>query len=544
MAEIRRLGFRWVRIQADWIQIQPKAGQFDWTLSDGLVAAARRQGLSILCTLGNTPRWASVYAAQVDPDTWMRNPPRDMSDWKTFVSAVTRRYQRDVASWQLWERLDVHYYRGHGQEMAEMLGILSGVTRALDGSRHVVLPEVGPIRLCPLQRYFRPQTVDRFDIVGLSPAFATPEQMLRPLGVLDTEIVQKSAPAKQVWISSLGWNVEPVPGPLREPVVSEAEQARYLVRGTVLALSHGVRRVFWKTYRDVVEGPYQAQSHSGLLRADGSPRPSLQACRTLLSQLEGRHFTKAAAWGPHLHGYLFDGERGSLMVVWADREASTLAVSGQGATVTDLQGRQAPTGSRLELTAEPLFVEGSTLTLGSLLAAIPAPMPSLDPDFSTVAEVSATLGLTPQEHGLNALRYRPVETKAVTVVERAGATAWSTQIALKKTEVLFDVDDSFLYFVNGHWDVDVEVEVYAASAAERAGFNLGYDSVRGYGFTSWQWIEAGQGWRKYTFPISNASFSDHFSDFRINALGSKEDVVVRSVTVRKRPHANTGVVTP
>ena len=97
---------------------------------------------------------------------------------------------------------------------------------------------------------------------------------------------------------------------------------------------------------------------------------------------------------------------------------------------------------------------------------------------------------------------------------------------------------------HGRYDVDMDVEVYGNTGSQKMGFNIGYDSMAGYAFRDWKWVEPGEGWKKYTFRLTDASFADAFSDFRINALGSKDDICVRSVTVRRLPHVPASSAPP
>lgn len=68
------------------------------------------------------------------------------------------------------------------------------------------------------------------------------------------------------------------------------------------------------------------------------------------------------------------------------------------------------------------------------------------------------------------------------------------------------------------------------------GFNLFYDSTGGYRYTPWQWVDARDAWITYTVGLADASMANTWGwDFAIGAAGNRsEDLVVRSVTVRKR----------
>ena len=77
--------------------------------------------------------------------------------------------------------------------------------------------------------------------------------------------------------------------------------------------------------------------------------------------------------------------------------------------------------------------------------------------------------------------------------------------------------------------------MHRASTAQRVGFNLLYDSMSGYRFTPWQWVDAGDGWATYTVRLTDAAFAHTWGwDFAVNAGGDRrEPLVVRSVTVTR-----------
>ncbi|MGN1255585.1 MAG: hypothetical protein ACI4UA_00290, partial [Bacteroidaceae bacterium] len=65
----------------------------------------------------------------------------------------------------------------------------------------------------------------------------------------------------------------------------EAEQARRVARIYLLAFAHGVERVFWYNFRSRETDPYEPEDCFGLIHADFSEKPSLQAYRTLTRML-------------------------------------------------------------------------------------------------------------------------------------------------------------------------------------------------------------------------------------------------------------------
>jgi hypothetical protein len=177
------------------------------------------------------------------------------------------------------------------------------------------------------------------------------------------------------------------------------------------------------------------------------------------------------------------------------------------------------------------------------LAAGPLRIPR-DPahDFSKADSVSATLGATNQERGLYNQQLRGLRSGAVVPVTVDGVSAVRTDQSTDAVYVRFTIDDSYAYFVDGRYDYVITIEVHRAGGPQRVGFNLLYDSMSGYRFSPWQWVDAGDGWASYTVRVSDASFSKTWGwDFAINGAGDKkENLVVHSVTVTRVPVSPAG----
>lgn len=520
------LGVGWVRLLPDWTRVQPTRASSDWSFLDHLLQGAERHNLSVLLTLGNTPRWASRYPDEPGIEVWNLNAPQGSADWQAYVQSLVQRYGGKVPAWQIWERSAIHFFRGSDKDLLE----LSRHTPV--GSAPLLFPEPGGVNLGAINRIYLAGAHRSVQGLALYPSFERPEQILRPLNVLRTEILGKKGPPLRLWISGFGWGVEPLAGPLRSPLVDESDQASYLVRLATLALANGVERVFWQTMRDHGRGGYQVQSHSGLLRLDGSPRPAYQAYRNLIVQLGDRPLLSQASWGPHAFGCLFGTMGGEgVLVAWTDRPPVHLAQPPPGAveSAVDLLGKPVR-GEFARLGPSPVFFRGSASDLTAWAQTPPVLAAVASPDRSGASEVSARLaGLHPLDDGL------AVRTAAQDVrqVELEGEAAWSTDLAREKAFILFDVDDSFAYFIDGRYALEVEVVVYGNTGTQPMGFNLGYNGVKGYSFTRWQVVEPGPGWKTYSFRIPDADFSDQLSDFRLNALGSRADITVLSVRVSR-----------
>ncbi len=146
------------------------------------------------------------------------------------------------------------------------------------------------------------------------------------------------------------------------------------------------------------------------------------------------------------------------------------------------------------------------------------------------------------EFGLHSRALRGLRGGSCVEEPRSGRTCLHTCMTYREGEeeldnpwMYFDVDDRWLYFDRGSTRLAITVECEGSlMGEEQLGFNIVYDSTRGYRFTPWQWVDPGYAYRRYRFEIEDASFANRDGyDFRINAKGSKQDLYVCSVTVEK-----------
>lgn len=88
-------GIGWIRIDFLWSVVEPARGKREWAVYDEIVREARARGIEVYASLLGTPAWATdgPPAAGV---------PRDVADWRAFVSESARRYRGRVKAWGVW----------------------------------------------------------------------------------------------------------------------------------------------------------------------------------------------------------------------------------------------------------------------------------------------------------------------------------------------------------------------------------------------------------------------------------------------------------
>lgn len=501
-AGMRSAGATSVKLVADWSSIEKERGTWRWEALDRAVSAASRAGLKIVLVVSYTPKWASLATGPElnDPAIFSRQPPRRISDWEGFVSTIVTKYSAQVKDWQVWTALSLPLFRGTDREYLALLRAARAKAKAADPSSRIVLATPYGLDLISIRKVVL-EARDAFDVISLSPRALPPEAMLRPLGVLRERLLARST--KRVWIE---WD----PRSAGERQTWPAQVIKVLA----IARAFNIERVF--------------------LAAE--PAPGMEAAiQTFVAQVGDRPFA----------GYLV-AERGIAFLFGDGEPAAAVAWSAAGDAPFKFEGdvkALSPTGETAAGTVGPEPVVLAGIGAGSIaeakntLQSRGLPVAPAAVDFSQAAEVSARLGRANVERGLYNMPFRSRRNGAAEPVEINGSEAVRTNNSKDIVFLYFDVDDSFLFYVDGRSAVEIDIEVHGASAPQQLGFNLLYDSMTGYRFTSWQVVEAKDGWVTYTIRLSGAGFSNTWGwDFAINAGGNrKEDLSVRSVVVRKVP---------
>lgn len=506
---LRDLGASVVKLTADWSEIETRPGTREWGALDGAVSAARAVGLRVVLVLFATPRWASPATGDElnDPSIYTRQPPRKIEDWEAFVTAAAEHYKDRVRDWQIWAGRGLPLFRGTTKEYVALLRAARVLIKAVDPAAQIILSTPYGMDLVDL-RGLLTEAVEDFDVISLAPRGVSPDALLRPLGVLRDRILVSSP--KTVW---LDW--DPYSFGLRSTWPGQ------LVKLEALAKAFGIEQLIWR----------------------GDPSAITQVVLGGLALRVGRRPYAGYFMRQRVLGLVF-GDRDLAAVVWTADADQTLAVDGSEArafTATgDARSIMADGGvRRVAVGNEPIVVTGVSNAWGedAQKARLAGAWPLLPPivDFRTAPQVSATLGRANVERGLYNQRFRSALNEATDVVDVDGIQALRSDTAKTQVYMRFDVDDTFLFFVDGQATVEITVDVHGAAGAEQLGFNLWYDSMSGYRFTPWQWVEVNPGWVSYTFRLSDAAFANTWGwDFAINAAGNRtENLIVRSITVKK-----------
>ena len=322
MAMIHDAGFRWIRQEFPWedIEISAKGDFWDhkwdksaWEKYDRIVSMAEQYDLEIIARLDNPPAWARAQGDEIGSLA----PPDDYADFGDFVHTVVARYCGRIRYYQIWNEPNIYPEWGeqpvNAVEYVDLLKI--AYTRAKEADPDCVILsaglaqtiEPGPRNLDDiiyLEQMYSAGVQGYFDIMSVmayglwtGPGdhrtsrdrtnFARPE-LIRQI------MVRNGDADKPIWATEIGWNALPkdFPGSPNFGRVTEEQQARYAAQAYQRAQREwpwmGVLNYwFFKRATDLEIG--QTFYYFRMVEPDFAPLPVLAAMRDYIHRPPAVH---------------------------------------------------------------------------------------------------------------------------------------------------------------------------------------------------------------------------------------------------------------
>jgi hypothetical protein len=298
---IKATGVGWVRYDIEWSNIETSPGQYDWSSYDREVSAVAAHGLQSLAIIDYTPAWArrpdcsgSKMCAPADPNTYAN-----------FAAAAATRYTGyGVNNWEIWnEPNNLNFYLPAANPAAytAMLRAAYGQIKQINPKAVVMTGGTAPADssggyLSPpdfIRGIYAAGGKGAFDAVAVhpytwpySPAWSNPDGAWGQMTAIHNLMANNGDGNKKLWITEYG---APTGGPGSIATsgfstseghadhVTESLQARIVADSIIMeSRVSWIGPFFWYSYKDAGTTSDTVENFFGLLRADGSQKPSYQ----------------------------------------------------------------------------------------------------------------------------------------------------------------------------------------------------------------------------------------------------------------------------
>ena len=401
---LRRLGVGWVRFEnLKWpfVSTEPDVFRFDgsvkpWGVNvDSILKSYADAGLNVLPYLFLTAGYASSAAPDIAADRRQAYPPRDIRDFSEFAFQVAARYgakkiqsaalktpdgqmgQGYLNHYEIWNEPNLTD-AGWGAWVGTMPQYLELLRAAAEGIHRadptakisnagfagIQVKAVDPLRSYTYADGKRP--LDFVDILNvhyysgrIAPEIATDDFNARQSGITTVEEDLRrllawrdtNKPGLPVWLSETGYDSA---GPYG---TDEYTQAARLPRMVMLALASGLDKVF--VYRESGSTP-SMHAAAGLLRDDGTYKPSWFTYATLIRELDGARGGAVRLPYPdqNVRLYKWQVREKPVLTAWVIEGTGKLNLNLGQASVTDAFGRRQSLDltQGLDLSVFPVYI--------------------------------------------------------------------------------------------------------------------------------------------------------------------------------------------
>ncbi|HEX8219431.1 MAG TPA: plastocyanin/azurin family copper-binding protein [Chloroflexia bacterium] len=318
------LGTKWALHQLSWYQIETEPGVYRWEKIDRAIDALYKAGIKIVLHPVHSPPWEWTDVGKV-------GYPKNIDNFKKFMTAVAQRYKGKVAAYQIWNEPNLAIESGKYVVAARYAEVLkAGYTsvKAVDPAAIIVTAALTPtgvndpnravddvIFLRRLYAYNNGELKGYFDVLGAHPGSnANPPDTLHPekpgpgpgwntnasfyfrrIEQIRQVMVENGDAGKQMWLTEFGWasTEQPAPGFEYAAQNSEQEQADYIGKAFRMGRDNypwmGPMLLFQLNFGlpNVATEPTDERIAWGILRRDGSKRPAYFAVQQYAREYNG-----------------------------------------------------------------------------------------------------------------------------------------------------------------------------------------------------------------------------------------------------------------
>ena len=358
----RRIGQQWDRILIRLKGISKSAdGRYQMEGCPTGVSMPSKWGwgdpaLHRIAVFNDVPRWLS---SQPERSDWQKWSPTDWEEFARLIEfMVAGAKESSIRRYEVWnEPVPYAYWMGPMESVVKLHEVTyQAIKRAQ--------PEARVLGPCPytflwefLDDFFRLGGGKWIDDVVVHAYDTQPPDvnLSKNLRRLREVMARNGLGDRDVYVTEMGYST---------PQVTEQEQARYLVRSFVYALSERVRVLVWHMLWDW-SGTLDPENYIGdagfaIVRFERSPRPAYVAYAVMTRLLErAQYLGPVSGLSPTQRGFRFEKRGRRITVLWETGptpSACALPEKAEKATLVDIMGGERtihPTAGHYTLTLGP-----------------------------------------------------------------------------------------------------------------------------------------------------------------------------------------------
>ena len=280
MGRFAEAGFRFVRMDFFWEGIEREKGRYDFSAYDRLMKHLDEVGARAYFILDYGHRF---YDDGLSPHT-----PAGRAAFASFAKAAAAHFRGRGVIWEVWNEPNISFWKPkpNAEDYTKLAFETVEAIREADPKATILVPGSSGFPWEFFETLFASGILEHVDGVSVHPYREShPETASEDYGRLRALIARHAPRRAMLPIISGEWGYSTAEGR-----VSEAEQARYIVRQYLANLANGVNLSIFYDWKDDGPDPRENEHRFGTVRQDLTPKPSFLAARALIEDLKGYSF--------------------------------------------------------------------------------------------------------------------------------------------------------------------------------------------------------------------------------------------------------------
>jgi hypothetical protein len=272
-------GIQWYRGGVSWLFLESTQGVNSTSLlnrEDLIYSTLQSYNIKEYFQLGSVPQWAS---SEPDSSDYYYYPPKNLSDFASYVSFVGRRYQGKITYWEFGNEEDWASWMGTLAQYTECLKIFHDTLKVIDPNNKIILgglagdgdtiwwaPNDPRSKNHALQQLYEAGAKNYFNIMNLHGY--PPTDIIKNITTCYSRMAHYGDSLKPLWITEIGQSTG------GNDSLALIKQARWLDSVYTVIINHPkVEKLFWYDFR-CKSGEGASENNFGILNNDLTARPA------------------------------------------------------------------------------------------------------------------------------------------------------------------------------------------------------------------------------------------------------------------------------
>ena len=277
--QIAAAGFRFVRMDFTWDNIEKEKGKYNFTPYDQLLSDLDKRGMRTIFILDYSN---PLYNEGISPAT--DSARKAFAD---FAGTAAAHFKGRGVIWEIWNEPNGGFWRpkANAADYVKLAKVTYAAVKKADPGCTVIAPALAGGDLGFLEQAYKEGLLEATDAVSVHPyGAARPEDAAKLYKNVRTLAAKYSPDQKQYQVISGEWGYPAVHG------FTVEKQGDYLARMFLSNLMNGIPLSIWYDWHDDGPDPNEPEHHFGTVYADYKEKPAYIAMRTLSSELLGYSF--------------------------------------------------------------------------------------------------------------------------------------------------------------------------------------------------------------------------------------------------------------